>query len=89
VLPPKMGEGVSGSSVGSVHLGASFAAGFAVSVSARTRTTRLLRLGTAGRAATLLRQPDARLATWARDAAVREAMALLQGGGGSCGEWDG
>jgi hypothetical protein len=47
VLPPKMGLGVSGLRVGSVHLGAS------VAVSARTWTALVLR-GAAASLATLL-----------------------------------
>ena len=42
MLPPKMGLGVSGLRVGSVHLGAS------VAVSARTCTALLLRVSAAG-----------------------------------------
>lgn len=69
MLPPKMGEGVSGLSVGSVHLGAS------VAVSARTCTALLLRDRVVGLLTQL--RADPLLTTCARDVAVREAMATM------------
>lgn len=76
MLPPKMGEGVSGLSVGSVHLGAS--SFLAAAAAASARTTTLLRRRGAARTLLAQRADCCFTDAGARAAALRAMVAVLR-----------